>query len=76
VAVFDLRWNSDDGAPSAPDRYELDVSSGVVDFKLDTYAPKVRPVDETPPEPKTKVKPTTALDFLLDGIEAHLKSHP
>jgi AcrR family transcriptional regulator len=74
VAVFDVRWNSDDGAPSARDRYELDVSSGVVDFKLDTYAPKVRPMDAKPPGPKTKVKTTTALDFLLDGIEAHLKS--
>src|SRR5690242_20187505 len=75
VAVFDVRWNSEDGAPSARDRYELDVSSGVVDFKLDTYAPKVRPLDATPPGPKTRVKTTTALDFLLDGIEAHLKSH-
>jgi AcrR family transcriptional regulator len=74
VAVFDVRWNSDDGAPSARDRYELDVSSGVVDFKLDTYTPKVRPLDATPPEPKAKGKPATALDFLLDGIEAHLKS--
>ncbi|HEV2476668.1 MAG TPA: TetR family transcriptional regulator [Candidatus Dormibacteraeota bacterium] len=74
VAVFDMRWNSDDGAPSARDRYELDVSSGVVDFKLDTYAPKVRPLDATPAEPKARVKASTALDFLLDGIEAHLKS--
>jgi AcrR family transcriptional regulator len=76
VAVFDVHWNSDDGAPTARDRYELDVSSGVVDFKLDTYTPKVRPLDATPPEPKAKGKPATALDFLLDGIEAHLKSHP
>jgi TetR/AcrR family transcriptional regulator, tetracycline repressor protein len=76
VAVFDVRWNSDDGAPTARDRYELDVSSGVVDFKLDTYTPKVRPLEATRPEPKTKGKPATALDFLLDGIEAHLKSHP
>jgi AcrR family transcriptional regulator len=76
VAYFDVRWNSDDRAPSARDRYELDVSSGVVDFKLDTYVPKVRPLDAPPPVPKTKVKPATALDFLLDGIEAHLKSRP
>jgi AcrR family transcriptional regulator len=76
VAFFDVRWNSDDRAPNARDRYELEVSSGVVDFKLDTYTPKVRPLDATPPEPKTKGKPATGLDFLLDGIEAHLKSHP
>jgi AcrR family transcriptional regulator len=75
VAVFDVHWNSDEGAPTARDRYQLDVSSGVVDFKLDTYTPKVRPVDAAPPEPRTQGKPATALDFLLDGIEAHLKSH-
>ncbi len=75
VAVFDVRWNSEDGAPSARDRYELDVSSGVVDFKLDTYTPKATHLDVTAPEPKAKGKPVTALDFLLDGIEAHLKSH-
>jgi hypothetical protein len=75
VAVFDVRWNSDDGAPSARDRYELDVSSGVVDFTLDTYIPKARPLDPTPPEPRAQGKPATALDFLLDGIDAHLKSH-
>jgi AcrR family transcriptional regulator len=76
VAVFDVRWNSDDGAPRSRDRYELDVSSGVVDFKLDTYTPKVRPLEDPPAQPKTTGKPATALDFLLDGIEAHLKSHP
>lgn len=75
VAVFDIRWNSDDGAPSARDRYELDVSSGVVDFKLDTYVPKAPPVEASRPEPRATSKPATALDFLLDGIEAHLKSH-
>jgi AcrR family transcriptional regulator len=76
VAVFDVRWNSDDGAPRSRDRYELDVSSGVVDFKLDTYTPKVQPLEDPPAQPKTTGKPATALDFLLDGIESHLKSHP
>jgi hypothetical protein len=52
------------------------VSSGVVDFKLDTYTPKVRPLEDAPAQPKTTGKPASALDFLLDGIEAHLKSHP
>ena len=75
VAVFDVRWNSEDGAPSARDRYDLDVSSGVVDFKLDMYVPKARPLDPMSPEPRAKGKPATALDFLLDGIDAHLKAH-
>ena len=72
VAVSDVHWNSE-GALGAPERYELDVSSGVVDFKLDTYTPKVarvdaRPVDATPPG-----KPASALDVLLDGVEARIK---
>ncbi|HYU63370.1 MAG TPA: TetR family transcriptional regulator, partial [Verrucomicrobiae bacterium] len=51
VAVFDVHWQTD-GASAARDRYELDVSSGVVDFKLDTYAPKVEPIEPPPVEPR------------------------
>ena len=75
VAVFDVRWNSDENAAGARDRYDLDVSSGVVDFKLDTYVPRVRPPEPASPEPKSAGKPSSALDFLLDGIEAHLAAH-
>ncbi len=73
VAVFDVRWESPDAA-GAQDRYAIDVSSGVVDFKLDTYRPKgdkrVEPV-QAPPSPAT---PATALDVLLDGVEARVKA--
>jgi TetR/AcrR family tetracycline transcriptional repressor len=74
VAVFDVKWNSDDGAPRARDRYELDVSSGVVDFKLDTYTPKAPRLEAAPEEPQPKGKAATALEILLDGVEARVKT--
>jgi TetR/AcrR family tetracycline transcriptional repressor len=73
VAVFDVHWNSE-GALGAPDRYEFDVSSGVVDLKLDTYTPKVVRVAAAAAEPKPTGKPVSALDVLLDGVEARMKS--
>src|SRR5205807_5525449 len=36
VVLSDLHWQSE-GASNARDRYELDVSSGVVDLRLDVY---------------------------------------
>ena len=75
VAVFDVHWNSE-GALGAPDRYELDVSSGVVDFKLDTYTPKVERMDVAPVQAKPAGKPASALDVLLDGVEARIKARP
>jgi hypothetical protein len=73
VVLSDLHWQSE-GASKAPDRYELDVSNGVVDLKLDTYTPKVPRVDAPPAEPEPKGKPASALDILLDGVEARVSS--
>jgi len=73
VAVFDVHWQTE-GASAARDRYELDVSSGVVDFKLDTYAPKVEPIEPPPVEPRKAGKPASAFEILLDGVEARVKS--
>ena len=73
VAVFDVHWQSED-ASAAADRYELDVSSGVVNFELDTYSPKVERIDVPASEPKPEGKAASALDILLDGVEARLKS--
>jgi AcrR family transcriptional regulator len=73
VAVFDVHWQSE-RASAAPDRYELDVSSGVVDFKLDQYVPRVEHVDATPAEPEPKGKAASALEILLDGVEARVSS--
>jgi AcrR family transcriptional regulator len=76
VAVLDVHWNSDAGAPSARDRYEIDVSSGVVDFKLDAYTPKTLPLESGlhQSKAKDKEKPATALQILLDGIEARARA--
>lgn len=74
VAVLDVHWQSD-GALGAQDRYDLDVSSGVVDFKLDSYVPKVPRAaaahSEEPPKP-LRSEPATALEIFLDGIEARV----
>jgi len=73
VAVFDVHWNSDDSATAARDRYELDVSSGAVDFKLDSYLPRTRPLEEKAEVPEAKGKAATAMDILLDGVEARVR---
>jgi AcrR family transcriptional regulator len=75
VTVFDVNWQSR-GALEARDRYELEISSGVVDFNLGTYTPKVQRVDSSPVEPQPKGKPASALEILLDGVEARVKSRP
>ena len=73
VAVFDVHWQTP-GALEARDRYELDVSSGAVDLKLDSYSPKAQPVQASPAEPAPKGKPASALEILLDGVEARVKA--
>lgn len=73
VAVFDVDWQSE-GALQSPDRYEIDVSSGVVDFQLDTYAPKVQRFGLPHEEPVAHGKPASALEILLDGVDARVKS--
>jgi TetR/AcrR family tetracycline transcriptional repressor len=73
VAVFDVHWQSE-GAADAADRYELDVSSGVVKFELDSYEPKVDRVPAAPAEPRVAGKPASALEILLDGVESHIKA--
>jgi hypothetical protein len=73
VVVTDVHWQSE-GALDARDRYELEVSSGVVDLELDFYTPKSTgtvPL-QAPPEPAGKA--ASALDILLDGVEARIRS--
>jgi len=73
VAIFDVHWQSE-GALESRDRFDLDVSSGVVDFKIDTYVPKVGRADPAPTATKPEGKAVSALEILLDGVEAHVKS--
>jgi AcrR family transcriptional regulator len=73
VVLSDLQWQSE-GASNARDRYELDVSSGVVDLRVDTYAPKAQHVVAPPAQPVPEGKPASALDILLDGVESRIQS--
>jgi len=73
VAIFDVYWQSE-GALQAGDRFDLDVSSGVVDFEVDTYTPRVERVETPEAGPKAKGKAASALEILLDGVEARVKS--
>ena len=71
VAVFDVHWQSE-GAAQVADRYELDVSSGVVNFELDTYTPKVERAEAPTANAPPKGDAVSALEILLDGVEARL----
>lgn len=74
VTVMDVHWQSD-GALGARDRYELEVSSGVVDFKLDSFDPgKHHHAIASPPASKVAdgAVPVSALDILLDGVERRI----
>jgi TetR/AcrR family tetracycline transcriptional repressor len=73
VAVFDVHWQSD-GPSVAPDRYELEVSSGVMNFALDTYVPRIARVVASPAEPEPAGKPASALEILLDGVESRVRA--
>lgn len=75
VAVLDVHWQSE-GALGARDRYDLDVSSGVVDFKLDSYVAKVARTATAPserPSRSPRSEPASAVEILLDGIDARVK---
>jgi TetR/AcrR family transcriptional regulator, tetracycline repressor protein len=73
VAVFDVHWQTE-GASASRDRYELDVSSGAVKFSLDTYEAKVaRAAEAATAESKPAGKVASALDILLDGVEARTR---
>lgn len=76
VAVLDVHWQSE-GALGARDRYDLDVSSGVVDFRLESYVPKVPRAaaahSKEPPKP-VRSEAASALDILMDGIDARIQS--
>ncbi len=72
AVTSDLRWESP-GASSAADRYELRINGGAVQVTLDDKAtPSAAPGVE-PPRPAAG-EPASALDILLDGVEARARS--
>ena len=72
VAVLDVHWQSE-GADRARDRYELEVSGGVVDLKLGTYAPSAKKIDLVAADVQPQGKRSSALEILLDGVEARTR---
>ena len=72
AVTSDLRWESP-GASASADRYELRINGGAVQVSLDDKAtPSVAPGVE--PEPPAAGESASALDILLDGIDARMKS--
>lgn len=72
VTVSDLHWQSDNASQNR-NRYELQVGSGAVKVSLDSYAPGQPPPHgaESPREPGPS---RSALDILLDGVEAQTRA--
>ncbi len=74
VAVSDVLWESERAASKA-DRYELDISSGAVQVTLDERVAPPSPIEVvSPPMPVSKGEQASALEILLDGVEALVKS--
>jgi AcrR family transcriptional regulator len=71
VTVSDVHWQSE-AAAQAPDRYELQISSGAVKVSLDSYTAKATPV--MPRQAQPDGKQASALEILLDGVEARIRS--
>lgn len=74
AAVADLRWESEDGASAAPDRYELLVHGGAVQVELDTYTSSMKSMRAASPAAvQPGVKSASALEILLDGVESRVR---
>jgi hypothetical protein len=72
AVTSDLRWESP-GASASADRYELRINGGAVQVSLDDKAtPSTAPGVE--PEPPPARESASALDILLDGVDARMKS--
>ena len=70
--AYDLHWESP-SASTSPDRYELRINSGAVQVSMDDGAtPSSAP--DVEPERAVVGESASALDILLDGVEARVKS--
>jgi hypothetical protein len=73
AVINDVRWESE-GAAGSTDRYELLINSGVVQLTLDTRAGNTpAPIVPAPVESKPTTQPASALEILLDGVEARVR---
>jgi len=71
AVTSDLRWESP-GASASADRYELRINGGAVQVSLDDKATPSSPGVE--PERPASGESVRALDILLDGVEARVRS--
>ncbi len=70
----DLHWASE-GAERSADRYELQISGGAWQVSLDSETKSVPRADTHPePEAPARGKPASALEILLDGVDARIQS--
>ncbi len=77
ASVSDLRWESEEGASTAADRYELLIHGGAVQVELDSYASttkSVRAASSAVAQPG--LPPASALEILLDGVESRVRNLP
>jgi TetR/AcrR family transcriptional regulator, tetracycline repressor protein len=70
----DLHWESP-GASSSPDRYEVRINGGAVQVSLDDKATPSA-VTNAEPERSAPGAATSALEIVLDGVEARVNSRP
>lgn len=71
ATVTDSQWESEEGAAAARDRYQLRISGGAVQVTLDSEAKAVEAVvAEVAVE--ASHEPASALEILLDGVEARV----
>jgi len=73
ATVTDSRWESEEGAGAALDRYQLRINSGAVQVTLDSEAKAVEAVVAEAPVEATR-EPASALEILLDGVENRMRS--
>ena len=75
AAVMDSQWESADGASTAPDRYELSIRGGAVQVSLDASLTATQsPPAQSERPARSEGEPASALDIMLDGIEARVRS--
>jgi len=73
AAVTDSQWESEEGAATARDRYQLRISGGAVQVTLDSEAKAVEALVAEVPAEATR-EPASALEILLDGVEHRVRS--
>jgi len=72
AAVTDSRWESEDGASVAADRYQLRISGGAVQVTLDSETKTVDPIIAAAPV-EANAERVSALEILLDGVERRVR---